>query len=162
MAYASSTPSLGFPKITAVDDSAKVALGTIIRAVDPTYGEGEFIYLKGASGIDAGKGVVYDAAFQAAVASIALNVPRPVAIAMASVVADKYGWFQISGQAVVDKAAATSFAAGAALGITSGLAVAAASALLVQNAAVAVVASAKSDVTSVRVMINRPGGPVSD
>ena len=28
----------------------RVPLGTIVRGVDPTYGEGEFIYLKGADG----------------------------------------------------------------------------------------------------------------
>lgn len=162
MAYRISTPSLGYSKIGAIDTEQLVPLGTIVRAVDPTYGEGEFIYLIGVTGTDAGKGVTYTASFQTALASIALNIPRPLAIATAATVGSTYGWYQISGNAAVDKAAATSFAAGAALGITSGLAVAAASALLVQNALVAAVASAKSDVTSVRVMINRPAGPISD
>lgn len=156
---------LGLPGITSVNDSAVVPVGTICRAEDRdgTYGAGEFIFLEGVASTDAGKIVTYDAAtFQTALASIAVGVGRPVAVAMAAVVADKYGWYQISGVAAVDKASATSFAAAAALGATSGLAVAAATTLRLAGAVVQAAAVGSSAVVSVNVALNRPAGPSSD
>jgi hypothetical protein len=38
---------LGIPAIGSSDTTARVPLGTIIRGVDPVYGQGEFIYLLG-------------------------------------------------------------------------------------------------------------------
>jgi hypothetical protein len=147
--------------IADISTTKKHQLGTIVQAFDPVLGMGEFIYLKGVASTVVGSGVTYDDSFQTALASIAVKVPRPLAIAMGACVATYYGWYQIGGIAVVAKANTTSFAKGAALGITSGLAVAAASGLVVQNALVAVVASAKSDVTSVKVAVNRPGAPIT-
>ncbi len=134
-------------------------LGTIIRAQDPTYGEAEFIYLLGVGSTVAGSIVSYDVSFQSALHTTELDKPRPVAVAMSANLATYYGWYQISGLAVVTKANTTSFAAGAALAGGSGAAIAAASGLILNGALVAVVASAKSDVTRVKVMINRPHGP---
>jgi len=148
-------------RIDAISTTKNHPLGTIVRAVDPTYGEAEFIYLKGVASTVVGSGVTYDDSFQTALASIAVKVPRPLAIAMGACVATYYGWYQISGIAVAAKANTTSFAKGAAFGITSGLAVAAASGLVVQSGLVAVVASAKSDVTTVKVAINRPSAPIT-
>jgi hypothetical protein len=158
------TPSLGYPKIDTVDDSALVPLGSIVRAVHPTHGEGEFIYLKGVANVDAGDWVEYNDTFGTAIASIALNTPDLLAIAMAAVVADKYGWFQISGRATALKAEGVSIPVGA-LGVTAGLCVAAASALLVQGAIFTSIASAVSvtgNNEGVIVLISRPSGPISD
>ena len=47
MAYVISTPLAGFQPIAVTDTTQNHALGTIVQAVDPTYGAGEFIYLKG-------------------------------------------------------------------------------------------------------------------
>lgn len=106
MAYAVATPSLGFPAITAVDDTAKVALGTIVRAVDPTYGEGEFIYLKGVGSTVAGSLVKWNATtYQTVLVTNTGEQGAPVAFAMAATVADKYGWYQIGGLAVAKKTA---------------------------------------------------------
>jgi hypothetical protein len=94
-----------------------------------------------------------------AVASVATAGPsRPLAIAMSANVANQYGWYQISGLAVARKAAAVSFADGAGLGSGSGLAVAVATGSVIQGAVVRAVASAKSDVVTVAVAINRPHG----
>jgi hypothetical protein len=135
--------------------------GTIVRAADETLGMAEFIYLKGVSSTIVGSGVSYDDSFQTALVSIALNVPRPVAIAMSANTGSRGGWYQISGIAAVAKAATVAFTTkGAAIGITSGLAVAAASGLVLDGAAVA--ASAVSADATVKVMINRPTGPSSD
>ena len=151
---------IGAQQLADVSSVANHALGTIMKAKDATLGEGEFIYLKGVASTVVGSIVSYDDSFQTALASITVKIPRPLAIAM-SANTSGYGWYQISGLAVASKASAVSFAKAAALGATSGLAVAAASGLVVQGALVAAVASAKSDVTSVKVMIDRPAGPIT-
>jgi hypothetical protein len=78
---------------------------------------------------------------------------------MSACVASEYGWYQISGESVMKKTATVSFAAAAPVGAGSGLAIAVVTGLVVEGALVAVVASAKTGSTSVRVMINRPTGP---
>lgn len=110
MAYAISTPSLGYPKITSASSTALVPVGTVVRAVDPTYGEGEFIYLKGSASVVAGSLVYYYD--NAAASSVKLTTTSGVvdggsnvAVAMAATTALLYGWFQISGNAVVLKTA---------------------------------------------------------
>ncbi len=156
----SSTTLVGGQAIADVSTTKKQPLGTIIQAVDPTYGTGEFIYLKGVGSTIVGSIVNYDDTFQTALDTAAVSGPsRPLAIAMGAIVADRYGWYQISGLAIAAKANSVSFADGAGLGSGSGLAVAVATGTVIQGAVVAAVASAKSDVTTVRVFINRPHGP---
>ena len=75
---------------------------------------------------------------------------------MSACVGSEYGWYQISGLAVAAKANSVSFAKAAAFDGASGLAVAVATGQILNGALVAAVASAKSDVTTVKVMINRP------
>lgn len=160
MTYRSSQSYIGQQALADVDTTQRHPLGTIIKAYDPTYGAGEFIYLKGVSSAAVGHLVSYDVTFTAALHTTELDKPRPVAVLMSAIDAStKYGWAQISGQAVVKKAVSVSFAAGAALAGGSGLAIAVVSGLILNGALVAVVASAKSDVASVRVMISRPHGP---
>ena len=140
----------------------KHKLGTIVRAVDPTYGEGEFIYLQGVASTTVGALVTYNVGFQSALATSAVGISNPHAVAMSACVASEYGWYQISGLAIVSKANTTSFAASAALASASGEAIAAATTNRLASALVSVVASAKSDVTTVQVMVDRPAGPSSD
>jgi len=131
-------------------------LGIIVDGFDPTFGAGEFIYLKGVASTVVGSIVNYDAAYQTALHSSSLSLPRPVAVAMAATVANQFGWYQISGQAVVVKANTLSLNVGEAIAVTSGAAVVVASGLILNGATVAAVASAVTASTSVRVMINRP------
>lgn len=161
MAFHYTGPMLGGTQLTDVDvTTARHPLGTIVKGVDPDYGEGEFIYLKGVTSNAVGMLLSYDVNFLAVLHSTELDKSRPVAVALSAFDAStKYGWAQISGMAVVKKANSVSFAAGAGLGGGSGLAVAVATGAVLNGALVAVVASAKSDVLSVRVMINRPHGP---
>lgn len=138
----------------------KHALGTIFKCKHATYGVGEFIYLTGVASTTVGSIVNYDDTFQTALDTSAVGGPtRPLAIAMSASVADEYGWYQISGMATAAKANTVSFADGAGLGAGSGLAVAVATGTIVQGAVVRAVASAKSDVTTVLVAINRPHDP---
>lgn len=110
MAYVIATPNLGFPPITDVGTTAKVPLGTIVRAVDPTYGSGEFIYLRGSASIAAGSLVYYSDNAVADTAKLTttsgvVDGGSNLAVAMAAVIANTYGWFQIGGKAVVLKTA---------------------------------------------------------
>lgn len=103
MTYAVATPSLGFPSIgtvvaaSAYNASAKV--GDIIRATDPTYGSGEFIYLNGVASTVIGSWVTYNAD-DYSTTLLAANAIGPVAVAMSATVASTSGWYQIQGKAV--------------------------------------------------------------
>lgn len=82
-------------------------LGAIALAYDPTYGEGEFIYLLGVASTVIGSVVTYDGAtagkptWQTALAPATANLDQPLAVAMSANVAGQYGWYQVSGSAVV-------------------------------------------------------------
>lgn len=117
MAYVIQTPSLGFAPIA----STKVAqttmsaggrspgpeLGDIVRATDPIYGSGEFIYLLGVAATAVGSLVVWDGAsagtptYQTALCPSTAGLDQPVAVAMAANLAGFYGWYQIAGHAVI-------------------------------------------------------------
>lgn len=99
MTYKVSSPVIGAQAIDATSTTAAHPLGTIVGAVDPTYGSGEFIYLLGVASTIAGSWVTYNAD-DGSTALLAANAIGPVAIAMSANVASQYGWYQISGKAV--------------------------------------------------------------
>lgn len=159
MAFFITDTVAGSQAIAETSATQKHPLGKIVNAVDPTLGEGEFIYLLGVGSTVVGSLVDYNVSFQSALHTTALDTPSPVGIAMSANVAASYGWYQISGLTTMVKSSAVSFAAGAALAGGSGLAIAAVSGLILNAALVAVVASAKSTTLTVSVMTNRPHGP---
>jgi hypothetical protein len=135
-------------------------LGTIVRAKDPTLGEGEFIYLKGVASTTVGSVVEYDTAtFQTGLATVALDIPTPFAVAMSACVANQYGWYQISGIATLVKDSGVSLAPAIVIGAAAGIAIAAVTGLAINGAMVAAVASASATTLSVKVTMNRPHGP---
>ena len=157
MTYRTVGPGIaGHQPIAETSTTKRHPLGTIIQANDPTYGAGEFIYLTGVANTLAGHIVHYDAVYVTAIHTSALDHPRPLAVAMSANVASQYGWYQISGQAVVLKSASLSLAAGDCIGAASGSAVVVATGSILQGMCVAAIASAATGVTSVKVMINRP------
>ena len=100
MAYVINENRLGQTLIGSIDTAAAVPIGTIVRATDPTYGAGEFVYLKGAASTIRGSVVVYDT-LGATTLTTAATI-GPVAVAMAATVASTWGWYQIMGTAIVD------------------------------------------------------------
>ncbi len=99
MAYVHSIPSLGLPPITDRSTTAKQALGAVTRAVDPTYGAGEFVYLKGVASCVLGSWVTYKD--DGGITTLATaNAVGPLAVAMAATTASYYGWFQVRGVAI--------------------------------------------------------------
>lgn len=101
MAYTIQTPLLGAQPIAVTETTARHALGSIVRATDPTYGEGEFIYLKGVASTVVGSLVDYDQTLATTALAPATGGIGPVAVAMSANVASQYGWYQISGAAAV-------------------------------------------------------------
>lgn len=102
MAYAIQDPSLGYPPIAefipTTDDYIKpVPYGTIVVANDPTYGAGEFIFLKGVASTTQYMAVVYNMD-DFSTTLLNANAIGPVAIAQAACVANKAGWYMISGK----------------------------------------------------------------
>lgn len=106
MTYFLTASYIGAPVFTDTDTTKKVPLGTIVRAFDPTYGEGEFIYLLGVASTEVGSVVSYNATtYQTALLTVTngKNKGVPVAVAMSANLATYYGWYQISGNAVIKK-----------------------------------------------------------
>lgn len=99
MAYTIQENSLIGQQIADSVTLPKTALGTIIRAKDPVYGSGEFIYLKGAANTAIGSWVTYNLD-DGSTTLLAANAIGPVAVAMSANVANQYGWYQIQGKAI--------------------------------------------------------------
>lgn len=156
MAYAVHAP--GFQPIENTSTTALHQVGTVIKATDPTYGEGEFIYALGVASTAVGSIVTYDVTtYQTTLCAVGGNIPRPIGVAMSANVAAQYGWYQISGLAVCKKTCTVSLAAGAAVGVlTTGLIAGTGSGKEINGAVVAAVASATAGRTTVVVAINRP------
>lgn len=90
---------IGAQRIADASTTQNHPLGTIVHAKDPTYGEGEFIYLKGVASCAARDWVTFknDGGVTARATANAIG---PCAIAMSACTASYYGWFQISGMAL--------------------------------------------------------------
>lgn len=104
MVFRISTPNAGFPPIAenqaaGIYDHETRILGQVIQATDPTYGFGEFIYLKGVASTAVGSWVLYNPD-DFSTSLLAANDIGSVAIAMSACVANEYGWYQIKGRAV--------------------------------------------------------------
>lgn len=161
MAYHITDQLIGFQQITTTETTQKHPLGTIVRGTDPvTYGGAEFIYLLGVASTVVGSLVTYNATtWQTALSPTnATTDGSPLAVAMSANVGSQYGWYQISGLAVIKKTAvAIAPSTGLWLSGTAGRVYATASTgkgiVGARSANLTTVASATSTVT---VLINRP------
>lgn len=89
--------------IDETDTTQQHPLGKLIKAKHVTYGEGEFIYLKGVASTAVGDVVEYDqhGGTTTRWAGTA-NKGTCLAVAMSANVANQYGWYQLGGAAVVN------------------------------------------------------------
>ncbi len=105
--WISDSLQLGAPAPGNVDSSALVPGGTVRMFRDAVLGDGEFIYLLGATNTILGSTVTYSLSD-----GVSLNgtttlwagtagTGAPVAVATAAIVAAKWGWYQIGGAAIV-------------------------------------------------------------
>lgn len=100
MPFASVENRAGLQPIADTSTTQQHPLGTTIRAVDSTYGEGEFVYLKGAASTVVGDVVIFDTYAGTSTRAVA-GSRGPAAVAMSANVANQFGWYQVSGSAVV-------------------------------------------------------------
>jgi hypothetical protein len=106
MAYGFSDPRIGAQPIANTSTVQQHPLGTVLKAYDPSIGEGEFIYLLGVVGTAIGLLAKYNATtWQTAIVTATAVQNVPIGVAMSANVASQYGWYQISGNAVVKKTA---------------------------------------------------------
>ena len=119
MAYSLTTQNIGAQPIADTSTVQNHPIGTIVRAIDPAYGEGEFIYLKGLASTAVGETVIYDTYANTTKRGVASD-RGPAAVAMSANVASQYGWYQIKGAAVVKVAAAFAAAGACFLTATAG------------------------------------------
>lgn len=107
MAYVFHNTNLGHPAIASHLPASGAAgrstpgpwLGDIATAQDPSYGVGEFIYLKGVANTALGSWVTYNSD-DWSTTLLAADAIGPVAVAMAATIAGEYGWYQIQGKAI--------------------------------------------------------------
>ena len=106
MTFIITTPNAGMPAIASHLVASNVAgrstpwkLGHVVQAVDPDYGVGEFVYLKGVASTGVGSWVTYNPD-DWTTDLLAANAIGSVAVAMAATVANEFGWYQIKGKAV--------------------------------------------------------------
>src|SRR3990167_4663828 len=97
MAELSGSPQVFHANTDTVDTAAQIAVGT--RAFDPNGNE--YIYLKGVASVGQGNWVVFDEDKETTL--LIGDEVGPVAIAMAAIVASRWGWFQIFGKNTVAK-----------------------------------------------------------
>lgn len=104
--YVPTENRLGIQPINQSSSTLNHQLGTLLRARDETYGEGEFIYLLGCVGTAVGSVVIWEGqsagtpTYQTAIAPATVYLGQPVAAAMAANGAGQFGWYQIGGSAV--------------------------------------------------------------
>lgn len=118
--FAPITPFAGvqpFNDWFAPDTTQRLALGTCVAAVDPFWGQGEFLYVKSNDAVLKGSVCVWDETMQAALCPNTANQGFPVGVAMAPTASGTYGWLQISGRAVYKTNATV--AADASVGLTA-------------------------------------------
>ena len=90
----------GYQGIDERSATQRYPLGTRVRAVDPTYGEAEFIYCKGVASNRVGSAVRVGGDFSTTLA-VARGIYNLVGVSMSAFVANEYGWVCIFGSVPV-------------------------------------------------------------
>ena len=73
--------------------------GTVVQCKDETYGVGEFVYMKGVASCAIRNWVTLNSD-DGTVTRLAANAIGSCAVAMSTLTASYYGWFQVSGKAI--------------------------------------------------------------
>lgn len=159
MAWNPTENRLGLQPIEQTSTVQNHPLGTIVRAVDGTYGGGEFIYLKGVGSTVVGSLVTYDPVnATTTLTPNTANLDQPVAVAMSANVLANYGWYQIAGAAIIKKTAVkvSPNVPVYQSGTTSRVMSTAASGKQLMNARTVNAATVLSATSTITVLINRP------
>lgn len=92
-------------------------LGYTMRAYDPYFGWGDFVYAKAAAAQETGSLVYFTNAYVATDIPNTANTGFPIAVAKSTMAQDTFGWYQTAGMA--PWSASASVAAAAAFGVTA-------------------------------------------
>lgn len=107
MAYRILSP--GFAGHQAIADASSTQnhpIGYKVQAYDSTYGVGEFIYLKGVTNLVVGMMVTWAGdTGTTELSPDTAKTGRPISVSMSAATGSQYGWFQVSGSAVIKKTA---------------------------------------------------------
>lgn len=93
------THIIGAQPIASSSSVQKHGLGQVVSAVDPVLGAGDFIYAKGAASVVRGSWVTINLD-DGSVNLLAAADIGPVGVAMTTVPAGEFGWYQVSGKAI--------------------------------------------------------------
>lgn len=108
MAWNAVDATIGAPVPGFADDVARMPIGTVAQFREPTLGEGAFIYLPGVASLVAGNVCSYQIAY--ATTGVTATVTRwagtagsgsPLCVATAAPTAVQFGWYQLTGAAIV-------------------------------------------------------------
>lgn len=97
MAWNITSPVAGTQPIATTSTVKNHPLGFRVKAVDPTYGEGEFIYLKGLDATVVGSVALYAQDDWSTSLAVANDVGK-LGVAMSANVTGNFGWYQIYGK----------------------------------------------------------------
>jgi hypothetical protein len=98
--------AIGMQPINETSATQNHPLGLLVQGRDETYGDGEFVYLKGVASTAAGDLVCYNSSSGNTVRAVigGTGSSGPCAVAMSANVASQYGWYQVSGAGPVNSA----------------------------------------------------------
>lgn len=170
MAYTFDEPRIGLLQIAQVDAGYTPANGStvyptppnvpgmVVRAKDPTYGEGEFILLRGKPNTIVGSAVIYDGTtYQTTLGPTTGANARPVAFSMtANILSSQWSWYQIGGTVVAAKGTAR-IQPNVAVGVsTTGLIGNTATAIELESARYTGAATVLTATTTITLIVDRP------
>jgi predicted RecA/RadA family phage recombinase len=161
MAYAFQDDTLGLTPIAQVDSARRGPQypGMLAHAIDPVLGGGEFMYLQGVANTVKGSLVTYNALTgQTALGVTGVHGGQPVAVAMAAIGAGQWGWYMVSGNALITKTTGAAITLGATVGVTATPGQVASATLAAAGAlanAITSVAALSAD-TTVNAQLSRP------
>lgn len=82
------------------DTTQRHVLGTKVTAVDPFWGQGEFLYVKSVAAVLKGSLVMWNSVYDGDLLPSTAGQGFPFGVAMAPMASGVYGWIQIAGRCV--------------------------------------------------------------
>lgn len=82
------------------DTTQRAVLGLVVKAVDPFWGYGEFMYIKSNDALLKGSLVMYNGGYLGVLLPSTAGQGFPFGVAMAPMASGVYGWIQVAGRGV--------------------------------------------------------------
>lgn len=95
--YSIAQDQLGVQPIAVTSTVQNHPFGRMVAADDPTYGEGQFIYLGGCASTVVGSVVTFNSSTGTTALASTSTPANALAVAMSANVAGQFGWYQVLG-----------------------------------------------------------------